>query len=854
MDSSTASERSPAAAPVQRSAPPSVLVLAWRQLWRDWRAGELRLLSLALVLAVAAVTAVGFLSERMEEGLRRDAAQLLGGDALVASDRPIPPSLQSMAETLGLRRMHSVTFSSMARAESGNTRLVTVKAVSASYPLRGQVLLVDGRRVGAPAPGEVWVDAPVLDALDLAVGSPLLLGDSALKVAGVILNEPDRGAGFLSFAPRLMLNEADLPATGLVQPSSRVTYRMAVLSPGADGEAAARFMKDAARIIEGQGLRGLRLENLESGRPEMRQTLDRASLFLRLVAMLAALLAAVAISLASRDFALRHLDDCAMLRVLGQSQSRIARLHVLEFAMAGLAASAVGVLGGLLLHEVFVRLLAGLMSVSLPLPGWGTALGGMGLGLSLMLGFGLGPVLQLASVPPLRVLRRDLGGVRMASGLVLVAGLAGFAGLLALVAGDWKLGLGTAGGFALALGVFALGAWLVLWLLRRAVPQAGAPRWLALATRQISARPGFAVVQVSALGIGLLSLALLLLLRTDLINSWRAATPRNAPDRFVINIQPEQAPAFRSTLDAAGVTGYDWYPMIRGRLVTLNGAAVKPEQFEEERTQRLVEREFNLSHSETLPPHNQLAQGAWVADEADGLSVEQGIARDLGLKLGDRLGFDVAGQTVEARITSIRKLDWSSMRVNFFVLFPQREMADLPRSYITAFRAPEAAKALDKQLARDFPNITAVDVRAQLDQLQQVLDQVASAVQVLFVFTLAVGLIVLLTAVSSTREARMREFALMRALGAGSGLLGRVQRAELLGLGLLAGVLAGGAALLIGAVLAAKVFDFSWTLNPWLVPASGLAGALLAWLAGWWGLRGVLNKPVMQSLRLRDLT
>ncbi|MDL5033568.1 ABC transporter permease [Pelomonas sp. APW6] len=854
MDSSTASERSPAAAPVQHPAPPSVLVLAWRQLWRDWRAGELRLLSLALVLAVAAVTAVGFLSERMEAGLRRDAAQLLGGDALVASDRPIPPSLQSMAETLGLRRMHSVTFPSMARAASGNTRLVTVKSVSASYPLRGQVLLADGRRVGAPAPGEVWVDAPVLDALDLAVGSPLLLGDSSLKVAGVILNEPDRGAGFLSFAPRLMLNEADLAATGLVQPSSRVTYRMAVLSPAADGEAAARFMKDAARLIEGQGLRGLRLENLESGRPEMRQTLDRASLFLRLVAMLAALLAAVAISLASRDFALRHLDDCAMLRVLGQSQARIARLHVLEFAMAGLAASAVGVLGGLLLHEVFVRLLAGLMSVSLPPPGWGTAAGGMGLGLSLMLGFGLGPVLQLASVPPLRVLRRDLGGVRMASGLVLVAGLAGFAGLLALVAGDWKLGLGTAGGFALALGVFALGAWLVLRLLRRAVPQAGAPRWLALATRQISARPGFAVVQVSALGIGLLSLALLLLLRTDLINSWRAATPRNAPDRFVINIQPEQAQAFRSTLDAAGVTGYDWYPMIRGRLVTLNGAAVKPEQFKEERTQRLVEREFNLSHSDALPPHNQLAQGTWVADEADGLSVEQGLARDLGLKLGDRLGFDVAGQTVEARITSIRKLDWSSMRVNFFVLFPQREMADLPRSYITAFRAPAAAKALDKQLARDFPNITAVDVRAQLDQVQQVLDQVASAVQVLFVFTLAVGLIVLLTAVSSTREARMREFALMRALGAGSGLLGRVQRAELLGLGLLAGVLAGGAALLIGAVLAAKVFDFSWTLNPWLVPASGLAGALLAWLAGWWGLRGVLSKPVMQSLRLRDLT
>ncbi|HLO94059.1 MAG TPA: ABC transporter permease, partial [Burkholderiaceae bacterium] len=308
MDSSTASERSPSAAPAERPALPSVLLLAWRQLMRDWRAGELRMLSLALVLAVAAVTAVGFLSERMEAGLRRDAAQLLGGDALVASDHAIAPELQSLAQEMQLRRMHSVTFPSMARAASGSTRLVTVKAVSASYPLRGQVLLMDGRRVGAPPAGEAWVDAPVLDALDLAVGDQLLLGDSQLKIAGVILNEPDRGAGFLSFAPRLMLNEADLPATGLVQPSSRVTYRMAVLSPSADPEAAARFLKASTALIERQGWRGMRLENLETGRPEMRQTLDRASLFLRLVAMLAALLAAVAISLASRDFALRHLD------------------------------------------------------------------------------------------------------------------------------------------------------------------------------------------------------------------------------------------------------------------------------------------------------------------------------------------------------------------------------------------------------------------------------------------------------------------------------------------------------------------------------------------------------------------
>lgn len=834
--------------------PPTVLTLAWRQLWRDWRAGELRLLVLAVALAVAALCAVGFLADRMEQGLKRDAAQLLGGDAVVSSDQATPAPLRELADRLGLARVGTVSFPSMARApdeQGGASRLVAVKAVGEAYPLRGRVSLADGRKLGAPARGEVWVDAGVLDALGLKLGEQLLLGESSLKLAGVIANEPDRGAGFLSFAPRVMLAEADLAATGLVQPASRLNYRFAVIAPAGRAGGAREFEQQAAALIEAQALRGVRLESLEGGRPEMRQTMDRASKFLNLVAMLSALLAAVAVALAARDFAARHLDDCAMLRVLGQPQRRIAWAYGLEFGVVGLLASLIGVALGFALHYVFVSLLAGLIAVDLPAAGlWPVGLG-VGLGMSLLLGFGLPPVLQLAAVPALRVMRRDLGSIKAGSLLVLGAGVLGFGAILVALSGDIKLGLIAAGGFAAALAVFALLAWGAVLLLRRLVPGAGAPRWLLLATRQVAARPAFAVVQVSALAVGLLALALLVLLRTDLIASWRAASPADAPNRFVINIQPDQGEAFQQQLKTAGVSGYDWYPMIRGRLVAINGKTVAPKQFSEERSQRLVEREFNLSHGAELPTHNQLVGGRWTADEAEGLSVEEGLAKQLGLKLGDSLSFDIAGSIVSAKISSLRKVDWSSMRVNFFVLFPRAAMPELPSTYIAAFRAPKGGE-LDRQLSHDFPNITNVDVSAQIQQVQQVLDQVIQAVQFLFAFTLATGLVVLLGAVSSTRESRIREFGLMRALGASKQLLAQVQRAELLGVGALAGALAGLVALALGSLLARYVFEFDWGGSPWVPLASAALGALLAQAAGWWSLRGVLQRPVMVTLREAD--
>lgn len=832
----------------------SYIRLGWQTLLRDLRAGELKLLWVSVSLAVAALTAVGFLADRIQGGLARDARQLLGADVVVASDQPTPPDILAWAQQSGFQTAQTQSFPTMARASDdrgGASKLVALKAVSQSYPLRGHMVVAnqsgeDGVKTrDVPEAQEAWVDDPLLLALGLKVGDTLLLGDSRFTITRRIVHEPDRGGGFVNFAPRVMINLQDLPATDLVQAASRLTYRFLVAGPE---EAVGVYAAKVEDQIQKQALRGVRVESLTNGRPEMTQTLERAQKFLNLVALLAALLSAVAVGLAARTFALNHLNDCAMLRVLGVSQATMARSFAFEFLMVGLVASGIGVVGGFVVHHVFVGLLTGLVDSSLPAPSLGPVWYGLGMGLTLLMAFGLPPVLQLAQVPALRVIRRDVGNLRPASVAVLALGVAGFAALLLVVSNDIKLGLIAVGGFAAAVVVFALASWLAVNLLRRMVNETTAPRWLVLATRQISARPVYAVLQVSSLSVGLLALVLLVLLRTDLISSWRQVTPPNAPDRFVINVQPEQGEAFRAALQAGGVSNYDWYPMIRGRLVAVNDRAIGPEDFADERAKRLIDREFNLSTNSTLPAHNQLVGGRWQNEEPDAVSVEEGIAKTLGLRLNDRLTFEVAGVKNTSTITSLRKVDWGSMRANFYVIYPVAQLRDVPMTYMSAFKAPQQV-GFDNQLVAQFPNITQVDTASTVAQIQRVLNQVIAVVELLFGFTLAAGLVVLFAAVTATREERAREYAIMRAVGASAKLLAQVQRAELMGVGLLAGALASLVAIVVGWVLAQQVFGFAWTPSVWVPLAGAGAGALLALAAGWWGLREVLRRPVVDTLR-----
>lgn len=837
---------------------------------RDLRAGELYLLLIAVTLAVAALSSVTFFSDRLNAALHRDAVQLLGGDAVVSSDNPLPETFKAKAAEWGLQTAQTQAFPTMARAQEeagGAARLVTLKAVSHTYPLRGAVRVSDNSnwRPGdadtaaqqVVRQGEVWIEAALLDALQLQVGDNLLLGDSTFRIAHVLTHEPDSGNAFVSFSPRVLMNDADLAATGLVQPASRVTYRLALVG----GKQAVQAYTDWVRAeLEkadlDPALRGTRLETLQDNNPRMQETLGRASSFLNLVALLAALLSAVAIALATRSFAHKHLDDCAMLRVLGLRHRTIACAYAVEFFLVGIIGSAAGLLIGFAVHYAFIAMLGDMLRVQLPSAGWQTLVLGVGVGLTLLAAFGLPPILQMADTPALRVIRREMGRIKPASSLAIVAGIAGFATLLFYATSDVKMGGIAVGGFLVAVVLFTALGWLAVGLMRRAVQTSAAqslPQGVRLALRQLGARPAFAVVQIGSLAVGLMALVLLMLLRTDLIQSWRQATPADANNRYVINIMPDQAQEFQAALKEGGVSQFDWYPMVRGRLIAINGKAVSAEQYEEDRTKRLVQREFNLSFSRELPGWNPLAQGNWQADDAQGISMEEGIMQTLGLRLGDKVLFDMGGTQRESTITSVRKVNWSSMHVNFFALYPVTDLGeDAAVTYITAYRSPEreqGQESLDHRLMQAFPNITQIDMDNTLHQVQTMLSKVISAVELLFVFGLAAGLLVLVTTVAMSREERTREFAIMRALGGQRSLLRSIQNAELLAVGALAGLLAGVSALGIGYALARNVFEFEWTLAWWVLPAASVAGALLAWAAGLWSLHGLLQRPVMQTLR-----
>jgi putative ABC transport system permease protein len=830
-----------------------MLRLSLKMTLRDWRAGELRFLLVALMIAVASLSSVGFFVDRMRNGLNRDAHQLLGADLLVSADQPIAAAWRLEAQKRGLQLAETVVFPSMALAGEGDaaqSRLVSLKAVSQAYPLRGNLKLQQGESEvitqQIPQPTTAWLDPALMISLNLKIGENIKLGDQQFKVAQVIAAEPDRGAAFMNFAPRVMLALDDLPATNLIQSGSRVTYRLLLAGQAAS---VASFQAYLQKTIDTEKLKGIRLESLESGRPEMRATLDRAEQFLSLVGLLSALLAAVAVAMAARRFMLRHVDACAMLRCLGLTQNQVTSMYLIEFFMLGVAGSSAGVVLGFVGHYALLEWLGKLVGNALPPASWLPAVQGVLTGLLLLIGFALPPILQLRNVPHNQVIRRTQDAPQAMTLLSYLLGLGMFIGLLLWQAGDVKLGLLTAAGFLLGLLVFALVAWLGVASLRRLRGLFDHSAWR-FAITALQRRPGATVIQVVSLALGLMALLLLTVIRGDLISAWKKSTPADAPNQFVINIQPDQKDEIAARLKL--FTQPALYPMIRGRLVRVNETVLAADTYQEDRAKRLVDREFNLSTMNDLPAMNKITAGNWFSDASASqpeASVEEGIAKTLNLKLGDKLTFDIAGQQVTAAITSLRKLDWGSMRVNFFVVINPKAMAEMPQTWITAFRMPPSEKKFVNQLMLDFPNLTVVDVGAMIKQLQDVLDQVISAVEFLFLFTLASGVLVLYAALAGSQDLRIREAALLRALGATRKQLSQAQWIEFLLIGGLAGLLAASGASAIGWALARFSFEFEWSFSPVVWIAGLLVGATCAMIGGWIGLRNVLNHPPLQSLR-----
>ncbi|MBK8121598.1 MAG: FtsX-like permease family protein [Sulfuritalea sp.] len=823
------------------------LRLALRMLARDWRAGELTVLGIALVLAVAALTSVGFLTDRVEQALRLESHQLLGGDLLLTADHPWADGFRREAAARGLRQAESVTFPSMVSL-GGAALLAEIKAVSAGYPLRGSLRTApllnaaDAATPRVPQAGEAWPDERLAATLSLAPGTSLALGRIAVSSGPVLTLEPDRGMNVFALAPRLMINLADLPATGLIQTGSRVSYRLHLA-----GEAAAvAAFESWARDQLG---RGERIESMDNARPEIRNVTERAQRFLRLAALLAVILAAVAVALAAERYMRRHLDGCAVMRCMGASAGKLLMIHGGEFLLFGLAATLAGCFAGYAVQAALQQLLAGLLVARLPAPSVLPWLHGLLVGLTLIVGFALPPLLRLKRVPTIRVLRREWSGSEPASVGAYVLGALVLAALMLWMAGEPRLGLIVLVGFIIALGFFALMARLLLATLSRLRPAGGGYGWrhgLANLRRRLAAT----LVQAVALALGLTALLLLTVARGDLLDSWLARVPSNAPNRFAINIQPDQRGAIADFFKARGLPAPELEPMVRGRLVQVNGQAVGPESYADDRAQRLVDREFNLSWSAKLPAGNTVSGGRWHGvTRAAEFSVEQGLAETLRLKLGDRLAYDIAGNRVEAVITSFRKLDWDSMRVNFFVMSPPAVLDNFPASYITSFHLPAENANVIPELVRAFPNLTVIDVEALVRQLHATIDQVARAVQLVFGFAVLAGLAVLYAALQASSDERRHELAVLRALGARRRQLAGALLAEFAALGALAGLLAGIAASLIGWGLARFAFRLDYLPQPGLWLVGLLAGAVLVIVAGWLGAASMLRQSALPALR-----
>jgi putative ABC transport system permease protein len=839
----------------------NLLRLSLSLLRRDWRAGEWRVLLLALVLAVGSLATVGLFADRVRQALQQQAQSLIGADLRITSTRPFAPDYREQAKKQNLRVVQSRTFPSMV-AHGEQVLLSEIQSVEADYPLRGKIEVDDGKGgvvnakifpfpqpsllkgEGAfgsiPARGKVWVDERLLRRFDMNVGDEVGIGSQRFTVSARIVKDIDQSIGFASFAPRVLMNDADLASTGLLQEGSRISYRLMIAGDTEQVKALRAALQDKLSGNE-------KMEDVRDARPEIRTALERAEHFLGLAALTAAILAGAAMALAARRFVLRHLDGCAVMRCLGAQQGQVLWLFLYQFILLGVVAMVLGGVLGYATQAVLVGSIASMRDAILPQPGVLPLLKAVVSGFALLLGFAFLPLLQLRKVSPLRVLRREMG-LPEASGW-LIYGLA--VGVLALLflwhAGSLKLGMAVLGGLLAGLLVFGWLAWLLLHGLARNSFYFQS-QWRH-AFNNLARHGRSAAVQVVALSLGGMALLVLTLVRADLLQSWQGKLPLDAPNRFLVNIQSDQTRPVQDFFVRQSLPVPQLQPMVRGRLIAINDRAINGDSYPDPRARALVEREFNLSWMEQMPTWNELVSGQWWSRNGSGeLSVEEGIAKTLGIHLGDMLTYDVAGSTFTAKVTSLRKVQWDSMKVNFFVIATPELLQDFPTSYLSSFYlAPDKVRVGD-ELSREFPNLLLIDTGAVIAQVRNIMDQIAQTVSAVFLFTLLSGLAVLYAALLATQDERSHEAAILRTLGADSRYLRRLHLSEFAVLGGLSGLFAAAGAVLLGWVLARFVLDIPYQSDAsiWFIGCGG--GMAVVMLAGWLATRKLTLRPPLRIL------
>ena len=817
-------------------------------LWRDWRGGELRILAFALIIAVTSVSAVGFFIDRVERGLSQQAAELIAADLVVSSSRAISAEYINAAQQRGLTLAQVTQFRSVVVAND-QPQLAEVKAVTQHYPLRGELSVADSffgdaRDVQTiPKPGEVWVEPRLLQTLSLEVGDTLQLGAKAFTITQVLVYEPDRGGDMFSVAPRVLMHADDVAATQLITTGALVNHRLLVSGNRAVIDDYRAYLKPLLQP-------GERLLSVKEGRPELRVALERAQRFLGLAALISVLLAGVAIATAARRFSQRHLDTSAMMRCLGATQRNIIRIFSLEMLWLALIASTVGCGLGLLTQMGISQVLKELLLVTLPAPSWRPIALGYASGVILLLGFALPPLLALKNVPPLRVLRRDQIGAPVHAGLVYLGVLLSMGVLLYWQVGELKLVGYVIVGMLATLLLLAAAAFILIKLLNRLRQRVGVAWRFGLAN--IARRPASSVIQIVAFGLGIMVLLLLTTVRNDLLNNWQTSLPPEAPNHFLINVQPDQIKDIQTFFDQQGVVKPQLYPMVRARLMRINDRVVSTNDYQSDRAKHMVTREFNLSWSAQPQVDNTIVAGEWWSEAEHGknlLSLEAKLADTLGIKLHDTVSFDINGTLRDFTISNLREVDWDTFNINFFTVVPPGVLEKDPASWVTSLYLDPKQKSQLGQLLKRFPNVTVIDVAVIMDKVRSIMDRVVLAVEFIFIFTLLAGLAVLYAAIQANQDERRFESAVVRTLGGRRDVLLRGLIAEFITLGALAGLLAGLAATALAWVLSVQVFHFPYQFNLITGLAGISIGIVIVGIAGVLGTRSVLTQPPVVSLR-----
>jgi putative ABC transport system permease protein len=824
------------------------LRFALRNLWRDLKSGELSVLLLALVVAVLSLTAVGFFTSRISQGVRAQAAEVLAADLRMESPNPIAARYFTEARARGISSAQVISFPTA--IFSGNlSQLAALNAVTAGYPLRGHLRIADapfgpGRITDRiPGVGEVWVDSRIIAHLKLELGASLRIGAGSFRVTQVLDYRPDQGTGFVNLAPAALLNFDDLAATQLIQPGSRASY--AALFAGSPAAIAAfREYLVAAKAP------GERLRDVEESSRQLNSAIDRASRFLNLASLASVLLAAVAVVMGARRYASRHIDAVALMKCMGAAQGFVLSISIIELALLALFAVAVGTVLGYLAQLGLVWLLQGLIRNELPAASLAPLPIALVTVVAMLIGFALPPLLQLKNTPPARVLRKTVSAPPLRYGVSYLLALAALAAILWTMVRDSELVLSVLAG-VLGVGlVLALAGYALVRLTSRLRGGVGVAWRYGLAN--VSRRGTGSVVQIVAFGLGLMVLLLLAVVRGDLLADWRRSLPSDVPNNFLVNIRPEQRQALQEFLQAHGFGTPQMYPMVRARITAINSRPAQSLQLRGDVAKGYVEREQNLTWSADMMEDNQLIAGRWwtAADAGKPLvSISSEYADGLHLKVGDAVSFDVAGEALTVRVASIRKIRWDSFRPNFFLVFPPGLLDGAAGTYMTSIFLTAAQRASLADLVRQFPTVSVFDVDAILKQIRDIIDRASLAVQYVFLFTLAAGIVVLLAAVQSTRDERRYESAMLRTLGASRGVVLQGVAAEFSALGFLSGTLAAFGATGVGWILARRLFSLEFTLDPWVWVLGLVCGTILVGVSGTLATRSVVNTPPIVTLR-----